>query len=183
MFATVLLIIGVVVIAFVPVIIRYVDRGDSEKVAVYVGPTDLPGDPVATLTMQLNPPPVTGQAAAGNPPDFDVSRVDSIETGRTEVTAGTYTALLAIERAAAGDLEFTLFTDANSTGRTASLLRQSANSIVAGGPAGPPRHCAAGTGHAVRPGDLHGRLAGSGAGPSRSRTRWRWSAGTCWPSG
>jgi ABC-2 type transport system permease protein len=129
-FATVLLIIGVVVIAFVPVIIRYIDRGDSEKVAVYVGPSDLPGDPVATLTMLLNPPPVTGQAAAGDPPDFVVSRVDSVETGRADVTAGTYTALLAIERAASGDLDFTLFTDANSMGRTASLLRQSANSIA-----------------------------------------------------
>lgn len=129
-FATALLLVGVVVIAFVPVIIRYIDRGDSEKVAVYVGPTDLPGDPVATLTMQLNPPPVTGQAATGEPPDFVVSRVDSIETGRAEVTAGTYTALLAVERTPTGDLAFTLFTDANSTGRTASLLRQSSNSIA-----------------------------------------------------
>jgi ABC-type Na+ efflux pump, permease component len=127
---TALLILGVAVIAFVPVIIRYIDRTDSEKIAVYVGPTDLTADPVATLSSLLNPPTTTGQPAAGGPPDFVVTTVDDLAGTRQEVVAGEYSALLAIERATGGELGFTLFTDDNATGRTAQLVRQASNAVA-----------------------------------------------------
>ena len=64
-FGTLLLVVGVAIIASLPVIIRYVDRSNSEKVAVYVAATDLPTDPVPTLTALLNPAPTSDQAAPG----------------------------------------------------------------------------------------------------------------------
>ena len=127
---TALLVLGVAVIAFLPVIVRYIDRTDSEKIAVYVGPTDLTTDPVATVMSLLNPPTATGQPAAANPPDFVVSTVDDLAAARQDVVAGEYSALLGIERATGGELGFTLFTDDSATGRTVQLVRQAANAVA-----------------------------------------------------
>jgi ABC-2 type transport system permease protein len=128
---TALLVLSVAVIAFLPVIIRYVDRNDSTRIAVYVGPTDLTTDPIATIRAVLNPP-TTGQPAAGSPPDFVVSKVDDLAAGRLDVQAGDYSALLGIERSTGGELDFTLFTNENSTGRTAGLVRQAATTVAIG---------------------------------------------------
>jgi ABC-2 type transport system permease protein len=129
---TVLLVLTVTVIGFLPVIIRFVDRGDTARIAVYVGPTEMTVDPVATMTAVLNPPTASTEPAAPAPPDFSVSKVDDLTAGRLAVQAGDYAALLGIERSAAGALEFTLFTDQNSTGQTAQLVRQAANTIAIG---------------------------------------------------
>lgn len=131
-FATVLLVIGVAVIAFLPVIIRYVDRSDSERVAVHVAPADLAADPVATLTALLNPQPATTPATSAAPPDFVVTTVSDLVAARQDVVDGDYAALLGIERTPGGELEFTLFTNANATGRTAALVRQASNTIAFG---------------------------------------------------
>jgi ABC-2 type transport system permease protein len=128
---TALLVFGVAVIAFLPLIISYVDRNDSQKIAVYVGPTDLTADPVTTMTLVLNPP-TTGQPAAGDTPDFVVNEVHDLAAGRLAVQAGDYSALLGIARSTGGELDFTLFTNENSTGRTAQLVRQAANTIAIG---------------------------------------------------
>lgn len=128
--ATILLIVGVAVISFLPVIIRYVDRSVSEKVAVYVGPADLAADPVQTLRLILNPPAPGGQTDPSDEPDFVVSAADDLAAAREEVVAGEFSALLGIERTPAGDLTFTLFTKDNATGRTTELVRQAANSIA-----------------------------------------------------
>jgi ABC-2 type transport system permease protein len=129
-FATVLLIVGVAVIAFLPVIIRYVDRGDSEKVAVFVGASDVAGDPVASLGLQLNAAGGSAQAAATDKPDFVVTAVSDLAVARRDVVDGDYSTLLEIERAADADLAFTLYTNGNATGRTAALVRQAANQIA-----------------------------------------------------
>jgi ABC-2 type transport system permease protein len=129
---TALLVIGVAVIAFLPVIIGYVDRSDSQKVAVHVGPTDLTADPVATISVLLNPPPATGQPASGSPPDFVVSRVDDVAGTRQKVVAGEYTALLDIERLTGGELSFTLFTNDSAGGRAAQMGQQAATMIAIG---------------------------------------------------
>ena len=44
--------------------------------------------------------------------------------------AGEYAAVLAIERATDGELEFTLYTDGNATGRTAGLVRQASTAVA-----------------------------------------------------
>jgi ABC-2 type transport system permease protein len=128
-FATLLLIVGVAVIAFVPVIIRYIDRGDTEQVAVYVGPSEMGTDPVTTLTVLLNATTDTGQAREPERPDFAVTRVTDLAAARQDVVDGDFSALLGIERLASGELDFTLFTDA-SAGRTAALVRQASNTIA-----------------------------------------------------
>lgn len=129
-FATLLLIAAVAVIAFVPVIIRYIDRGDSERVAVHVAPSDLETDPAATLTTLLNATSDPGQGSATGKPDFIVSRATDLATARQDVVDGESAALLGIARSSTGELQFTLFTNANATGRTAALIRQAANTIA-----------------------------------------------------
>jgi len=57
-FGTLLLVIGVVAIALLPVIVRYIDRQDATRVAVVVASDDLAVDPVDTLTRLLNTPTV-----------------------------------------------------------------------------------------------------------------------------
>jgi len=126
---TALLVFGVAVIGFLPVIVSYFDRAESERIAVYVGPTDLTSDPVTTLSVALNPP-AKGQTATADPLDFTVSKVDDLAAGRQDVVAGEYSALLGIERAAGGQLRFTLFTDDMATGRTAQMVRQAATQVA-----------------------------------------------------
>lgn len=126
---TLLLVIGVAVIAFLPVIVRYIDRTGGEKVAVHQAVPDLPTDPVATLTTLLNAPTFTGQAA-GDQPDFVVTAVPDLDAARRAATAGDYAAVLSITRASSGELEFTLYTDDNATGRTAQIVHQASNAIA-----------------------------------------------------
>lgn len=128
-FGTVALVIGVVAIALLPVIVSYFDRTGSEKIAVYQEAVDLPTDPVATLTALLNAPTATGQAAADEP-DFAVKAVPDLDAARKDALAGRYAAVLAITRASTGELEFTLYSDGNATGRTAQLVRQATNAIA-----------------------------------------------------
>jgi hypothetical protein len=129
---TALLVVGVAVIAFLPVIVRYIDRTDGVRIAVHVGPTDLTTDPVPTLTSLLNASTSTGQPAANAQPDFVVSKVDDLAAARRDIVAGKYSALLGIERSTDGELDFTLFTNDNATGRTAQLVRQAANTVAIG---------------------------------------------------
>jgi ABC-2 type transport system permease protein len=127
---TLLLVLGVAVIAFLPVIIRYIDRTGGDKVGVYVAATDLATDPAAALNALLNPAPDPGSPAADEPPDFTVSRVADLAAARDAAKAGEYAAILAIGRAPDGSLAFTLYTDQNSTGSTAQVIRQAANAIT-----------------------------------------------------
>ncbi len=127
---TLLLVIGVVVIAMLPVIIRMIDRQDATKVAVVVVADDLTRNPVETLSVTLNASTTAGQPGAATVPDFIVTEVASLAKGREDVMAGRYAAVLGIERSAAGDLDFTLYTNENATGPTAALVRQASNAIA-----------------------------------------------------
>jgi len=125
---TLLLVVGVLAIALLPVIVRVIDRQDATNVAVVVTANDLTTDPVASLTRLLNAPTGTTpdpQAA----PDYTVTRLDDIDAGRRDVINGRYAALFAIERAADGELSFTLYSN-DTTGRSATLAWQAANSIA-----------------------------------------------------
>jgi ABC-2 type transport system permease protein len=130
LFGTALLVIGVVAIALLPVIVRYIDESDATKVGVVVAVDDLSGDPGATLTQLLNAPTETGASDEVEEPDFVVSMVTDVSTGRSAVMNGDLAALLEIDRSAAGELDFTLYTNDNATGRTASLVRQASNAIA-----------------------------------------------------
>jgi ABC-2 type transport system permease protein len=129
MFGTLLLVIGVVVIALLPVIVRYIDQTDATNVAVVTTAEDLAADPVATLTTVLNTPPTAGTEASAKP-NFIVTAIDDVTAGRADVVAGRYAALLEITRVPGGELDFTLYTNDSATGRAAALGRQAANAIA-----------------------------------------------------
>lgn len=126
---TVLLLVGVIAIALLPVIIRVVDRSDGERIGVHLTASDLPSDPVLTLSALLNATASGGQSGDGKP-DYVVSRVDDLTAARRAARAGEYGAILDIDRAADGHLSFTLYTDGNSLGRTSQLVQQVANAIA-----------------------------------------------------
>jgi len=122
------LVIGVLAIALLPVIVRVIDRQDATKVAVVVTAEDLTSDPVATLTQLLNAPTGTTPDPEAAP-DYTVTRLQDVDAGRREVIDGRYAALFAIDRAADGELSFTLYSN-DTTGRSATLAWQAANSIA-----------------------------------------------------
>ena len=129
-FGTALLVLGVAVIAFLPVIIRYADRNMTEKVAVHVTAPDLSTDPVATLTVLLNPAASSGQAGTDDTPDFTVSMVTDLAAARQATDRNEYAGLLAIGRAPDGELQFTYYSNQNAMGSTASMVRQASNTIA-----------------------------------------------------
>jgi ABC-2 type transport system permease protein len=128
---TALLVLGVVVIAMVPVIIQQLDRTDTTKVAVVAPEPALAARAEATIDSLLNAP-APGETQADHTPDFVVSIADDVAKARADAVAGRYDVVLAMERLSSGALDFTLYTNDPATGRTASLLRQAANSIAIG---------------------------------------------------
>jgi ABC-2 type transport system permease protein len=126
---TIVLMLGVGIVAFVPVIVSYFDRADSQKVAVYVEAPQAPSNLVSTLNVLLNARADIGQPQSTAPSRFQVSAADDLDVARTDVTKGTLSAVLAVERTAGGDLSFTLYTNDNATGRTAQLVQQAVASI------------------------------------------------------
>jgi len=127
---TVLLLVAVFAIAFIPIIVGAVDQTNQQKIAVHLAAADLQGDPVATLAALLNASTDTGAAAPPTTPDFAVSAVPDLALARTAVGTGDFVAVLEIGRAADGDVEMTLYTNDNATGRTASLIRQASTAIA-----------------------------------------------------
>jgi ABC-2 type transport system permease protein len=124
---TLVLVVAVLAIALLPVIIRYVDRSDVQRGAVHVS-TDLPTDPVTTLSALLNAS--TGVDVSRSEPDFIVTAVPDLAAARQAVVDGTYGGVLDVARGADGELVFTLYTNGNAAGREASLVRQAATSIA-----------------------------------------------------
>lgn len=127
--STAILVIAALVVGFGPVVISYFNR-DSTRVAVYVGATDLRGDPVATLDAMLNPPETTGTAASSAPKAYSVRRSIDLAADRALVQSGRLNALLDVERKPSGDVAFTVYTTEPSGGRTAAISRQAASSIA-----------------------------------------------------
>ena len=130
LFGTLLLLFAVLVMAFLPVIIREIDQHDETKIAVHVAATDVRGDPAAALGTMLNASPTTGSAQAGTAPDFVVLSVPDLASARRAVIAGDYAAVVEIARSASGDLTFTLYTNDNASGRTAGLIHQASTTIA-----------------------------------------------------
>jgi ABC-2 type transport system permease protein len=130
---TLLLVLGVIAIAMVPVILRVIEgTGGSQRIAVWTDVQDLGADPAATLGALLNAP---AGGSGSNPPAsgsgaFTVHRVDDLEAARQSVQAGDDRAALGISRGTSGDLAFTLYTDDGGSGRTGQLLRQAVTALA-----------------------------------------------------
>jgi ABC-2 type transport system permease protein len=134
---TAVLVLGVVVIAFIPVIGRFLDSGHSDRIGLRVAVTDLKVDAAATLDTLLNATvtsdgvPSTGSGSATKP--YEVVAIDDLAAARAEIRDGKLSAVLSIERSASGDLAFLLYAaDPNgiATARTSAVLHQAANSIA-----------------------------------------------------
>lgn len=125
--STAILVIVALAVGLAPVVISYFNR-ESTRVAVYVGASDLYGDPVATLDALLNP--ADGGLGANNAPTFSVRESTDLAADRELVRTGQLNAVLEVERAATGDVAFTVYTTEPSSSRTAAISRQAATSIA-----------------------------------------------------
>ena len=130
--ATILLVVGVLVIALLPVIISRIGATDAARVAVVAPSEQLAARASATITTLLNPSPSAGAGVNPPPADYIVTVVADLATARQGVISGAYTGALGIDRAADGSLSFTYYTNEPGTGRSATLLRQAANAIAVG---------------------------------------------------
>jgi len=130
LFGTLLLVLGVVVIALLPVIISYVDRTEVTRVVV-VAPTDELATTTATrLDRLLNAQSESGSTAPDQAPDFVVAVADDLASARAGVVDGTWSVALGVEQAADGELSFTLYSNDPSLDRTAQLAQQAVNAIA-----------------------------------------------------
>jgi ABC-2 type transport system permease protein len=127
---TVLLVLGVIVIALLPVIVSQIDRTNATRVAVVAPDEDLATRAATTMTALLNAQPGTGDAGGGGEPDFVVTVAPELDAARQDVVGGELGAVLAIERGSGGELEFTLYTNEPATGRTAGLIGQAATALA-----------------------------------------------------
>jgi ABC-2 type transport system permease protein len=129
-FGTLVLIVGVVAIAFAPIIIQAIDRAEQEEIALHVGATDLASDPAPILSGLLNARAETGETASNERDEFLITTVSDVDAARKATVAGEYAAVLDIARGPGGDLEFTLYTNDNATGRTAAVIHQASTAIA-----------------------------------------------------
>jgi ABC-2 type transport system permease protein len=124
MISTLLLVVVAAAVALAPVAIAYLGRAGS-GVAIYVGVSDLRGDPVAVVDGLLNP--AGGQGLGSS---FVVSRSADLDASRGQVADGSLSAVLDVERDGLGEPTFTLYTKAPNDSSTAVVARQAATSIA-----------------------------------------------------
>jgi ABC-2 type transport system permease protein len=128
-FGTLLLVAGVAVIAFLPLIIRQVDSIAATKIAIAAASTGRADAVIEELDAILNPATEASGAASLNA-DFQLIPVTDVEAARREVLGGTYTALLVVDRDAAGDLAFTAYSNQPAVSTAAARVRQAANAVA-----------------------------------------------------
>jgi ABC-2 type transport system permease protein len=130
-FGTALLVAAVVAVALLPIIVSYFDRTGTQTIGVWVAEGDVTSDPVTTLERLLNAP-TTGQPTDPEAtPDFTVTRETDLDTARQAVIEGDLDAVLGIERAPDGELQFTLYTEDTSARSTGRFVGQQATTALA----------------------------------------------------
>lgn len=131
---TALLVLGVVGIAFLPVVISKIDSVDATNVVVVAPEQALATRATTTITTLLNVGDANGQPGStpGGQPDFVVTVMPDLDSARSAVMRGEYTCVLSLSRAPDGSLAFAYYGDDGGMGRTASLLRQAATAIAVG---------------------------------------------------
>ena len=127
-FGTALLVLGVVAIALLPVIIRALDQLDQTRIAVSADSPEVSATASATLDQLLNPPPPNG--SADRQAGYEITVVGGADAARRAVLDGDAGAGLAITRSDSGELDFVLYSNDSSTGRTAILVGQAANAVA-----------------------------------------------------
>ena len=128
---TALLVIVGVGIALAPVIIRFIDRGSTgDRIEVAVGDAEPGIDIPVALGLLLNAPTPGLPTGGDSTPDFRVEATADVEAARARVVGGSTSGLLVVDRSAAGDLEFTLYSKDPAISRRAQLIRQAASSIA-----------------------------------------------------
>jgi ABC-2 type transport system permease protein len=128
---TLILVVAVVGIAFLPVIGRFLDRGEPERIGLHVAVPGLTVDPAATLDSLLNASASPDQTTARKA--WEVVGVPDLGKARTDLGEGKLAAILSIDRAASGDLSFAYYVDdPNGIGaaRTSAVIHQAANALA-----------------------------------------------------
>jgi ABC-2 type transport system permease protein len=126
---TVLLLVGVIAIAFAPALIERLGRTDSTQVSVSSAEPGLADAAVTALNPLLNGG--TDPGADGMPTGNIVLVVGtSLDAERSRVVEGELDGVLAVSRSPGGELAFAFYTEDSSTGRTATLVRQGANAFA-----------------------------------------------------
>ncbi len=131
---TLLLVVGVVAIALLPVVISKIDSVNATKVTVVAADEALAARAAATISTLLNASASaqSGSTPGSGEPDFVVSTRSDLAAARAEVVRGDTSGVLGIERAPDGSLAFTYYSNDPASGRTAGLLGQAANAIAVG---------------------------------------------------
>jgi ABC-2 type transport system permease protein len=105
--STVILAVIAVLLALLPLGIRYAERHTVVRVEVYADDAALAVRSVGVLDALLNRPPAGADAESWDP-DFAITTTEDLEGGLAAVEAGSLDGLLVAERRADGSLEFTL---------------------------------------------------------------------------
>lgn len=128
---TVLLILGVIAIGLLPVFINNLDKPSTTTVVVYATEPGLATTAATSIDAILNAPTGTETPDPAAVPAFKVTvAAGDLAAARADVLAGTYDAVLAIERAASGDLAFTYYPDDTSIRGSAAAIRQAASAFA-----------------------------------------------------
>jgi ABC-2 type transport system permease protein len=128
---TALLVVGVVAIAFLPMVIARIDSVDATRVAVVASEGPLAARAQATITALLNTTSQsTPQPGASSAPDFVVTVAPDLAVARQAAVKGDLSGVLGITRGADGTLEFTYYSNDPASARTPTLIRQGANAIA-----------------------------------------------------
>ncbi len=132
---TLILVAGVVAIAFVPKVVDYLDRGGPSKIGVYATGADIATDPAATLDGLLNAPTPQDTGSTSSPGSgagerFEVMAIPDLAAGRAATESGEYSAVLGIDRGSDGELQFTMYTNDRATSSTTQLVRQASQAIA-----------------------------------------------------
>ena len=128
---TLLLVVGVVVIAFVPLIINRMSA-TSTSIAVAAQEPGLADKAVTGIGAMLNAPTSTTgvPSPADGTPDYVLTVVTDVDAARLRVQEGSLDDLLVIDRQANGELAFTLYSKDLADGRTPTIARQAASAFA-----------------------------------------------------
>ena len=122
--ATAFLVIAAVLVALAPLAVRWLDRDSTARIGVSTS-TPLGFDPIARLNTTINLP-----ATPGGKGPFTFSAVSDLAAGRDAVENGDLSAVLTVDRDAAGDLAFTIISKDGPTLRIPQYLRQGSSVLA-----------------------------------------------------
>jgi ABC-2 type transport system permease protein len=132
-FSTVFLMIAGVALALAPTGLAFLDRGGAaDRVEVVVGDAAPAVDVVVAMNQILNTPasPIPITSKDDPAPEFQVVAATDLAAARAHVVDGSSKAVLALGRAANGDLRFELYSPDGPLSRANQLIRQAAISIT-----------------------------------------------------